>query len=105
VGRRTLVATARKAPKSLVCYRLALTVFSRDAYPAAWATAMVDLGTAGKNRIAGDRRANIDKAIACYQDALAVRTHDAQRYRMGDDSNEPRQCYRGSHRWRPRGEH
>jgi hypothetical protein len=37
----------------------------------------VNVGNTGENRIAGDRRANIDKAIACYQDALAVRTHDA----------------------------
>jgi hypothetical protein len=37
----------------------------------------MNVGNAWKNRIAGDRRANIDKAIACYQDALAVRTHDA----------------------------
>jgi hypothetical protein len=52
-------------------------VFSRDAYPAAWATAMVDLGTAGGNRVAGHRRKNIHKAIAGYQDALAVWTQDA----------------------------
>jgi hypothetical protein len=45
----------------------------------------MNVGNAWKNRIAGDRRANIDKTIACYQDALAVRTHDAQRCRMGDD--------------------
>jgi hypothetical protein len=37
----------------------------------------MNVGSAWKNRIAGDRRANIDKAIACYQDALAVRTHIA----------------------------
>jgi hypothetical protein len=37
----------------------------------------MNVGNAWKNRIAGDRRENIDKAIACYQDALAVRTHDS----------------------------
>jgi hypothetical protein len=37
----------------------------------------MNVGIAWKYRIAGDRRTNIDKAIACYQDALAVRTHDA----------------------------
>jgi hypothetical protein len=50
-----------------------------DAGPGAvaWAVTTMNVGNAWKNRIAGDRRANIDKAIACYQDALAVRTHDA----------------------------
>jgi hypothetical protein len=37
----------------------------------------MNVGNAWKNRTAGDRRANIDKAIACSQGALAVRTHDA----------------------------
>jgi hypothetical protein len=37
----------------------------------------MNVGNAWKYGIARDRRANIDKAIACYQDALAVRTHDA----------------------------
>jgi hypothetical protein len=37
----------------------------------------MNVGNAWKYRIAGDRRANIDKAIACYRDALAVWTHDA----------------------------
>jgi hypothetical protein len=50
-----------------------------DAGPGAvaWAVTTMNVVNAWKNRIAGDRRANIDKAIACYQDALAVRTHDA----------------------------
>jgi hypothetical protein len=50
-----------------------------DAGPGAvaWAVTKMNVGNTGENRIAGDRRANIDKAIACYQDALAVRTHDA----------------------------
>jgi hypothetical protein len=43
----------------------------------AWAVTTMNVGIAWKYRITGDRRANIDKAIACYQDALAVRTHDA----------------------------
>jgi hypothetical protein len=43
----------------------------------AWAVTTMNVGNAWKNRIAGDRRANIDKAIACYQHALAVRTHEA----------------------------
>jgi hypothetical protein len=43
----------------------------------AWVVTTMNVGNAWKNRIAGDRRANIDKAIACYQHALAVRTHDA----------------------------
>jgi hypothetical protein len=50
-----------------------------DAGPGAvaWAVTTMNVGNAWKNRIAGDRRANIDKAIACYQDAVAVRTHVA----------------------------
>jgi hypothetical protein len=58
-----------------------------DAGPGAvaWAVTTMNVGNAWKYGIARDRRANIDKAIACYQGALAVRTHDAQRCRMGDD--------------------
>jgi tetratricopeptide (TPR) repeat protein len=53
-----------------------LTVQTREADALAWGSMMMNLGVAWKDRVAGDRKANIDKAIVCYQDVLTVQTRD-----------------------------
>ncbi len=46
--------------------------------PVEWAQTMNNLGNAYKNRIRGDKAANIEQAIAAYEQALTVMTQDAR---------------------------
>ncbi|EGJ31404.1 hypothetical protein LYNGBM3L_40390 [Moorena producens 3L] len=58
-------------------YEIALTVFTREAFPEYWAMAKTNLGIAYRNRIKGQKAQNIEEAIACYQQALRVYTFEA----------------------------
>ncbi|MEH2457849.1 hypothetical protein [Nostoc sp.] len=55
-------------------YEIALTVYTRSAFPVDWATIQNNLGLAYSNRILGERVENIENAIAAYSAALEVRT-------------------------------
>ncbi|MEB3356131.1 MAG: CHAT domain-containing tetratricopeptide repeat protein, partial [Synechococcales bacterium] len=54
-----------------------LTVRTQAAMPVEWATTMMNLATAYRNRIRGDKAQNIEDAIAAYQQSLTVRTQAA----------------------------
>ena len=58
-------------------YRVALTVFTRDALPESWALVQNNLGNAYSNRIKGKRAENLEQAIGCYENALQVFTREA----------------------------
>ena len=60
-------------------YEVALTVFTRDAFPEAWAMTQHNLAIAYGDRIEGEKAQNIEEAIACYQQALRVYTFEAFR--------------------------
>ncbi|RMH78964.1 MAG: tetratricopeptide repeat protein, partial [Cyanobacteria bacterium J007] len=62
---------------AIACYREALHVYTRDAFPQQWAMTQSNLGAAYRNRIRGERGENLEEAIACYREALQVRTRDA----------------------------
>ncbi len=53
-------------------FALALEVFTRDDFPANWATTQNNLGTAHRNRILDSRADNLDQAIQHYSRALEV---------------------------------
>ncbi|MBE8967783.1 CHAT domain-containing protein [Nostocales cyanobacterium LEGE 12452] len=58
-------------------YEIALTVYTRSAFPEEWATLQNNLGAAYRNRIKGERAENIELAIAAYSAALEVTTRNA----------------------------
>jgi tetratricopeptide (TPR) repeat protein len=58
-------------------YEIALTIFTFDAFPQAWARTQTNLGTAYRNRIRGDKAENLEQAISCYTKALKVSTFEA----------------------------
>ena len=58
-------------------YEVALTVFTREAFPKNWARTQNNLGVAYGDRIKGEKAENIEVAIACYQHALRVYTFEA----------------------------
>ncbi|MBK4732539.1 CHAT domain-containing protein [Oxynema sp. CENA135] len=62
---------------AIACYRAALHVYTRDAFPQQWATTQNNLGTAYSDRIRGERGENLEEAIACFRAALQVCTRDA----------------------------
>ena len=51
-------------------YEVAVTVFTRKAFPEQWATIQNNLGEAYRNRIRGDKLQNLEKAVEVLQDAL-----------------------------------
>uniref|UniRef100_A0A1D9G1R0 Tetratricopeptide repeat protein n=1 Tax=Moorena producens (strain JHB) TaxID=1454205 RepID=A0A1D9G1R0_MOOP1 len=57
-------------------YEVALTVFTREAFPEYWATTQHNLGIAYLHRITGQKAQNLEEAIACLQLALAVFTRE-----------------------------
>ena len=57
-------------------YKIALTVYTRDAFPVEWAMTHNNLAIAYSNRIRGDQAENLEQAIACYQQALKVYTFE-----------------------------
>ena len=58
-------------------YKIALTIYTSDAFPDEWATTQTNLGNAYFNRIRGERAENLEQAIACCQEALKVYTVEA----------------------------
>ncbi|MEH2306910.1 tetratricopeptide repeat protein, partial [Nostoc sp.] len=58
-------------------YEIALTVYTRSAFPVDWAMTQNNLGIAYRNRIKGERTENIEKAIAAYFAALEIYTRSA----------------------------
>ncbi|MEH2451665.1 CHAT domain-containing protein [Nostoc sp.] len=58
-------------------YEIALTVYTRSAFPQNWAMTQNNLGIAYGERIKGERAENIESAIAAYSAALEVRTRNA----------------------------
>lgn len=58
-------------------YEIALTVYTRSAFPVDWATTQNNLAIAYSNRILGKRTENIEKAIAAFNAALDVYTRSA----------------------------
>ena len=58
-------------------YEIALTVYTRSAFPVDWAGTQNNLGEAYRNRILGERAENIELAIAAYNQALEVITKSA----------------------------
>ncbi|NEN95225.1 MAG: CHAT domain-containing protein [Moorea sp. SIO3I7] len=58
-------------------YEVALTVFTREAFPENWARIQTTIGIAYYYRIKGEKAQNIEEAIACYKQALRVYTLEA----------------------------
>ncbi|MDZ7969419.1 MAG: tetratricopeptide repeat protein [Nostoc sp. DedSLP03] len=58
-------------------YDIALTVYTRSAFPFDWAGTQFHLGEAYRNRILGERAENIELAIAAYNQALEIITKSA----------------------------
>ncbi|NEP32043.1 MAG: CHAT domain-containing protein [Moorea sp. SIO3B2] len=58
-------------------YEVALTVFTRQAFPQQWAMTQNNLGIAYSERITGQKAQNLEIAIPCYQSALEVYTREA----------------------------
>ncbi|WP_424102110.1 CHAT domain-containing protein [Moorena producens] len=58
-------------------YKVALTVFTPEAFPQVWALTQTNIGAAYRDRIKGEKAQNIEEAIACYQQALRVITFEA----------------------------
>ncbi len=59
------------------CYEAALTVRTKDAYPADWAMTQNNLGIAYFELPTGDHAQNLQKAIDYYEAALTVWTETA----------------------------
>ncbi len=58
-------------------YETALKVFTRDSFPARWATTQCNLGATYCERILGDRTQNIEDAITACELALQVQSPEA----------------------------
>ncbi|WP_293070726.1 CHAT domain-containing tetratricopeptide repeat protein [Moorena sp. SIO4A5] len=58
-------------------YEVALTVFTREAFPEHWAGTQTNLAIAYDERIKGQKSQNSEEAIACLQQALRVYTFEA----------------------------
>lgn len=63
--------------RAIAAYEAALTLWTREAYPAGWARAQTNLGEALAKRVRGDRKTNLDRAIAVHRAALAIHTTQA----------------------------
>ncbi len=68
---------AENLKKAIAAYHEALTVYTRDAFPADYAMTQNNLGNAYSHLPTGDRAENLKKAIAAYHEALTVYTRDA----------------------------
>ncbi|HIK09349.1 MAG TPA: tetratricopeptide repeat protein [Oscillatoriaceae cyanobacterium M33_DOE_052] len=73
---------AANLEQAIECSQAALLVYTREAYPEQWAReqwarTLNNLAIAYNNRIRGERAANLEQAIECYQAALQVYTREA----------------------------
>ncbi|MBR8834132.1 MAG: CHAT domain-containing protein [Stigonema ocellatum SAG 48.90 = DSM 106950] len=62
---------------AIIGYKVALTVYTSEAFSQEWATIQNCLGIAYVERITGEKAENIELAIAAYTAALSVRTQQA----------------------------
>jgi CHAT domain-containing protein/glutaminase len=69
-----LGSRAENLEDAIAAYQQALTVFTQTTMPIDWATTLVNLAIAYRNRIRGDWAQNLEDAIAAYQQALTVFT-------------------------------
>jgi tetratricopeptide (TPR) repeat protein len=58
--------------RAIECYKAALQVRTREAYPAQWAATQNNLGAAYWDLPGGDKQANLERAIGCYEAALQI---------------------------------
>ncbi|MEI1373216.1 CHAT domain-containing protein [Nostoc sp. UHCC 0926] len=77
IGNFPLGSKANNIEIAIAGYEIALTVYTRSAFPVDWATTQNNLGIAYCERIKGERAENIESAIAAYSAALEVRTRSA----------------------------
>ncbi len=68
-------------------YKVALTVYTREAFPNEWAGTQIGLGFAYRNRIRGERAENIENTLVAYQAALTVYTREAFPYKWAAMQN------------------
>jgi tetratricopeptide (TPR) repeat protein len=77
---------ANNSEIAITGYEIVVTVFTREASPDEWATTQNNLGNAYRNRIQEDladkdrlavRADNLERAIACYEQALQMYTRQA----------------------------
>ena len=76
VGLSRVEQDAISGEEVIETHRRRLKEIVREERPIDWARCMVDLATAYRERIRGDRAENIEQAIAYYQQALEVLTHE-----------------------------
>ncbi|MEM9450348.1 MAG: CHAT domain-containing protein [Cyanobacteria bacterium P01_E01_bin.6] len=79
---------------AIAAYQDALSVRTQTAMPVEWAQTMMNLATAYKNRIRGDRGENMEQAIAAYQDALSVMTQTAMPVEWAQTMNNLATAYK-----------
>ncbi|MDF2388159.1 CHAT domain-containing protein [Nostoc ellipsosporum NOK] len=72
-----LGSKANKIEIAITGYEIALTVYTRSAFPEQWGSMQNNLGLAYRNRILGERAENLEEAIAAFTAALEVRTRNA----------------------------
>ena len=77
IGQFTLGKKASNIEIAITGYKVALTVFTQQAFPENWAETQNRLGLAYINRIAGERAENLEQAISCLQNVLKVHTFEA----------------------------
>ncbi|MEH2413085.1 hypothetical protein [Nostoc sp.] len=58
-------------------YEIALTVYTRSAFPEKWAVTQNNLGIAYSQKILGDKAENLERALTAYSAALEVYTRSA----------------------------
>ena len=72
-----LGSTRENLEEAIGCFRRALEVYTREAFPGNWAAVQNNLGAAYSNRIAGERAENLEEAIGRLRRALEVYTREA----------------------------
>jgi CHAT domain-containing protein len=75
-------------------YKIALNVFTFDAFPKKWAMTQNNLANAYIDRIRGDIAGNLEVAITCYREALKVRTFELFPYEWAMTQNNLSEAYR-----------
>ena len=68
---------AENLEEAIACYKRALKVRTKEAFPEKWAMTQNNLGTAYGNRISGNRAQNLEESISCLKSALEVYTKEA----------------------------
>ena len=77
IGQFPLGNKASNMEIAITGYKVALTVFTQQAFPENWAETQNRLGLAYTNRISGERAENLEQAITCLQNVLKVHTFEA----------------------------